>query len=181
MNVDGAYKKNVAVHIVVRNSKNELGAVTIENVIGCFDAEHVETLAFLKVLEFGRDFGIFHFVLEGNTLSVVMNINNKQKDLSMIRRIILGIQEMLLQFPVVLMNHVCMRNNQPTHEAANIAFSSSRNSLWFKNFLKVVMDAVNRGENQSVIRLLEIGHFDIFTCKFSDQFRIQFHPKLIQY
>lgn len=50
---------------MVRGSTGEIETIFAENIRQSCEAEHVETPAFLKALQFAKDFGIAHFVLEG--------------------------------------------------------------------------------------------------------------------
>lgn len=43
----------------------------MENIIEAFDSVYVECLAFLKAVEFAKDFRISHFILEGDALGVM--------------------------------------------------------------------------------------------------------------
>lgn len=87
--------------LVVRNPKGEIEAVMVEYIAGCYDAVHVETLTILKALIFTRDFGLTHFVLEGDALNVIMKIKEEQIDPSMTGHIIQGIQNLMKQFQAV--------------------------------------------------------------------------------
>ena len=65
--VDRAFTENGAVTgLVVRNHWGQLEAAMVERISGALNTEHVECPTFLKALKFARDFGITHFILEGD-------------------------------------------------------------------------------------------------------------------
>ena len=77
INVDRAFAENGAgIGLVVRKHLRQIEAVMAERLFGAFSAEHVQCLAFFKALQFTRDFGISHFILEGDALSIVQRINS---------------------------------------------------------------------------------------------------------
>lgn len=58
-------------------------------------------MALLKAVQFARDFGISHFVIEGDAVNVINKFNRKEDDLSIIGHIIAGVKIMLPEFPSV--------------------------------------------------------------------------------
>ena len=77
INVDRAFAENGAgIGLVVRKHPGQIAAVMAERLFGALSAEHVQCLAFFKALQFTRDFGISHFILEGDALSIVQRINS---------------------------------------------------------------------------------------------------------
>ncbi|XP_071907804.1 uncharacterized protein [Coffea arabica] len=93
LNVDGAFDADTAgVGVVVRNHLGQVEAAMASRVEGACSVEHVECVAFLTALEFARDFGISHFLLEGDALNIVQKINSREPDLSLTGNLIHGIR-----------------------------------------------------------------------------------------
>ncbi|XP_027181852.1 uncharacterized protein LOC113780241 [Coffea eugenioides] len=142
INVDGAFSEEAAgVGLVVRNHLGQVEAAMAARVDGAHSAEHVECLAFLTALEFARDFGISHFLLEGDALNIVQRINSKEPDLSLLGNLIHGIRSMLLSFDFVKVSHVRRTNNVPAHIMAKFSLSFEGSRVWFVDFPKPVADA----------------------------------------
>ncbi|XP_071902618.1 uncharacterized protein [Coffea arabica] len=139
INVDGAFSEEAAsIGVVVRNHLGQVEAVMATRVEGALNAEHVECLAFLTALEFARDFGISHFLLEGDALNIVQRINSNEPDLSLIGNLIHGIRAMLHTFDF---SHVRRTNNVPAHIMSKLSLSFEGSRVWFVNFPKSVTEA----------------------------------------
>ncbi|XP_071921885.1 uncharacterized protein [Coffea arabica] len=142
INVDGAFSEQAAgVGLVVRNYLGQVEAAMAARVEGVHNAEHVECLAFLYALEFARDFGISHFLLEGDALNIVQKINSKEPDLSLIGHLIHGIRTMLHSFDFVKVSHVRRTNNVPAHIISKLSLSFKGRRVWFVNFTMPVTEA----------------------------------------
>lgn len=98
--------------MIVRDHIGEVEAAMVENLVGCFDAEHAETLAFLRGMEFARDFGVTCFSLQVDAQTVVNKINSKTTDLSVAGHLIVGIREMIQNFPDVQVQYVKRKFNR---------------------------------------------------------------------
>lgn len=64
----------------------------MENIAVSYSAEHVQTVALLKVIQFAKDFGITNFVLDKDEANVINKVNSKEEDLSMTGYIIAAIK-----------------------------------------------------------------------------------------
>ncbi|XP_027063127.1 uncharacterized protein [Coffea arabica] len=142
LNVDGAFSEAAAgVGVVVRNHLGQVEAILATRVTTALNAEHVECLAFLSALEFARDFGITHFLLEGDALNIVERINSNEPDLSLIGNIVHGIRSLLATFDFVKVNYVRRTNNVPAHIVSKMSLSLEGSRVWFVDFPKAVTDA----------------------------------------
>ena len=142
INMDGAFSNEATgVGVVVRNHLGQVEAIMATRVEGAHNAEHVECLAFLTALEFARDFGISHFLLEGDALNIVQRINSNEPDLSLIGNLIHGIRAMLHTFDFVKVSHVRRTNNVPAHIMSKLSLSFEGSRVWFVNFPKSVTEA----------------------------------------
>lgn len=143
LNVDGTYSEEGAgFGLVIRNHRGEIEAVLTENIPKYYDADHAETLGFLKALQFTKYFGITHFQLEGAAQCIVNKIKSTAEDLSMTGHIIQGIRNLTLEFPDARISYVGRKQNVPPHEAAQIVLHSYGRNVWFMNFPANVIKAV---------------------------------------
>lgn len=70
--MDATFKEDkVGIGPLVRDSKEESKAVTIDYFSKCLDAQHVETFGLMRAVQFANEFGITHFELEGDALGVI--------------------------------------------------------------------------------------------------------------
>lgn len=140
--MDGAFTpERVGIGIIVRNNQGEVEAVMVENIQVACDAEHVELLAMLKALQFAKDFGISHCIIEGDALAVVQKVKSKQEASSMMGHIVDGIRGMIKEFPAVQVTRVNRKNNDPAHEAAKLGPDIKDCYVWFTYFPKSVLYA----------------------------------------
>ncbi|KAL3520032.1 hypothetical protein ACH5RR_018181 [Cinchona calisaya] len=134
INVDGAYsEKGVGIRLVVRDYQGEIQAITVDRAPGAIDAEYTESLAFLMGLKFVKDFGISHFVLEGNAVNMANRFNSKKPDLSVSGTVIEGIRKMRSEFTMVKVAFM-LRGNV-------IVLPINGSRVWFVNCPKNVMVA----------------------------------------
>ena len=89
-------------------------------------------------MEFARDFGITHFLLEGDALNIVARINSNETDLSLIGNLIHGIRSLLAAFDFVKVSCVSRTNNVPAHIVSRMSLSLEGSTVWFLNFPKAV-------------------------------------------
>lgn len=69
MNINGAFSENGAgISVAVRDHQGPVEALMVERIDDATNAKHVECLAFFKALQFAKDYGITHFIMEGDAL-----------------------------------------------------------------------------------------------------------------
>ena len=84
--------------LAVRNHQGQVEAAMAERITEALSADHMECLPFLKALQFARDFGITHFIMEDDALSIAQKINSNGPDLSLLGNLIHGMRSMLNDF-----------------------------------------------------------------------------------
>ncbi|XP_071926262.1 uncharacterized protein [Coffea arabica] len=142
INADGAFSDTGAgIGVVVRDHQGQVEALMAERVSEALNAEHVECLAFLKALQFAKDFGISHLTLEGDALGIVQRINSTSLDLSVLGNLIRGIRDTRKDFCYIRISHVRRKNNVPIHLLSHLSLSLERSRVWFVNFPKEIMYA----------------------------------------
>ena len=140
INVDGAFSDTGAgIGVVVRDHQGQVEALMAERVSEALNAEHVECLAFLKALQFAKDFDISHLILEGDALGIIQRINSTSLELSVLGNLIRGIRDVLKDF----CSHVRRKNNGSTHLLSHLSLSLEGSHIWFVNFPKEIMYAAN--------------------------------------